>query len=65
MKRQSTARDTDLKGAIRALKRAALRARRLAEETGTPFYVLKDGRIVDLNEQAARAYALRERIPRK
>jgi hypothetical protein len=65
MKKPPKAKDADLKGAIRALERAALRARRLAEETGTPFYVLKDGRVVDLNPQAARACALREGGPRK
>jgi hypothetical protein len=41
--------DPDLSGALAALKRAAAAARRLSIETGTPFYVLKDGRVVDLN----------------
>jgi hypothetical protein len=57
--------DADLNGAARALERASARARRLAEETATPFYVLKDGRVVDLNPQAARASALREGGARK
>ncbi len=34
---------------LKALRRAARRARELAERTGTPFYVMKDNRIVDLN----------------
>jgi len=32
-----------------ALLRAGKAARKLSHETGTPFYVLKDGRIIDLN----------------
>jgi phosphate uptake regulator len=52
--------DADLNRAGRALERAAARARQVAEETGTPLYVLKAGRIVDLNAQAAGAYVLRE-----
>ena len=35
------------RGVLRALCRAARRARRLAEETGTPFYVYQDGKIVN------------------
>jgi hypothetical protein len=31
-----------------ALQRAVRKARELAEQTGTPFYVLRDGEIVDL-----------------
>lgn len=41
--------DPDLAGALPALRRAAAAARRLSIETGTPFYVLKRGRVVDLN----------------
>jgi diaminopimelate decarboxylase len=43
---QSTSRDAQQ--ATEALKRAARRARELAERTGTPCYVLRDGRIVDI-----------------
>jgi hypothetical protein len=32
-----------------ALRRAAKAARALAIKTGTPFYVLVDGRVVNLN----------------
>jgi hypothetical protein len=35
--------------ALKALRRAARKAREIAERTGTPFYVMKDNRIVDLN----------------
>ena len=52
--------DEDLKLAKRALIRAAARARQLAEETGTPLYVIKDGIIVNLNAGSAHAYLLRE-----
>ena len=41
--------DPDLANALQALKRAAAAARRLSIETGTPFYVMQDGRVVDLN----------------
>lgn len=47
--------DRDLLGALQALERAAAQARRLAEQTGTPFYVLKGGRVVDLNARRSRA----------
>jgi hypothetical protein len=63
--RQNKAEDRDLGGAAQALERAAARARRLAEDTATPFYVLKGGRIVDLNAHGAGAYLLRERGSRK
>ena len=39
-------------GAIQALKRAAVKARELAERTKTPLYVFVDGRVVDLNPQS-------------
>ena len=40
----------DLAGALAALKRAAANARRLADQTDTPFYVFIDGKIVDLRK---------------
>ena len=40
-------RDADLRGATVALQRAAHRARDLAMQTGTPCYVMREGRIVD------------------
>jgi hypothetical protein len=39
--------DPDLLGATAPLKRAARHARELAERTGTPCWVMRDGRIVD------------------
>ena len=35
-------------GADAALRRAAKKARELSERTGTPLWVMKDGKIVDL-----------------
>lgn len=63
--KRSKSMDGDLNGAFQALKRAATRARQLAEETGTPFYIVKDGCVVDLNVQATGAYSLRESGRRK
>ena len=60
MKSKSTVADADMSNAGRALERAAARARRLAEQTGTPLYVFKDGHVVVLNRQTAGSYALRE-----
>jgi diaminopimelate decarboxylase len=51
MKTKATAADADISKAWHAMERAAARARQLAEQTGTPLYVLKDGRVVDLNRQ--------------
>jgi len=42
--------DPDILAADAALRRAARRARELGRRTGTPDYVLKNGRIVDLTE---------------
>jgi hypothetical protein len=63
--KRTTAPDADVNQAGRALERAAARARQLAEQTGTPLYVLKAGRIVDLNAHATGAYVLREGGRRK
>jgi hypothetical protein len=37
-----------------SLKRAAKSARRLSIEMETPFYVMKNGRIIDLNGASAK-----------
>jgi hypothetical protein len=60
MKTKSTVADADMSKAGRALERAAARARHLAAQTGTPFYILKDGRVVNLNRQSGGGYVLRE-----
>jgi len=50
--------DPDLAGALPALKRAAAAARRLAVETGTPFYAMENGRVVDRNARRKRRVAM-------
>lgn len=38
-----------------ALRRAAIEARKLAERTKTPLFIVRDGRIVDLCGQQSKA----------
>jgi len=52
MKSKTKARDTEIRGELAALRRAARAARKLARDTNTPFFVVKDGRIVNLNPRA-------------
>ncbi len=40
--------DSDLRGALPALRRAARDARRLAVQTSTPCYIMRDGRIINI-----------------
>jgi fatty acid desaturase len=49
MKSKIKSRDPDIRGSLPALRRAARAARKLSRDTNTPFYVMKNGRIVDLN----------------
>ena len=56
-KRQPQITDPDLKRVLPALERAAARAREIAKQTHTPFYVYKAGKIVDLNKQKVRRVA--------
>ena len=60
MKTKTTVADADMSKAGRALERAAARARQLAEQTGTPLYIFKDGQVVNLNRQSVGCYVLRE-----
>ena len=46
--------DPDIRGSAAALRRAARRALKVGLETGTPVWVLKNGRIVDLVREARR-----------
>ena len=48
-------RDPDIISSMQALKRAARQARKLSLQMGTPFYVLKNGKIVDLNRGRPKA----------
>jgi hypothetical protein len=41
--------DPVIRGSLPAMRRAARAARALALKTGTPLYVLVDGRVVNLN----------------
>jgi hypothetical protein len=54
--------DPDILGAAAALRRAAKRALKLGIETGTPVYVIKRGKIVDI---AAEHRGKRKRKGRK
>jgi len=45
-------RDPDIRGSLPALRRAARKARQLAISTGTPFYIVRDGRLINLNPKA-------------
>lgn len=50
-RRESGSKDPDILASAKALRRAARRALKLGLETGTPVYVLQNGRIVDLTKQ--------------
>jgi len=52
MKSNGQPKDADLRGALPALKRAARRALELARQTGTPCWVLRDGRMVDIAKES-------------
>ena len=47
--------DPDMIASVKALRRAARRALELGLSTGTPVYVMKAGRIVDLTQEASAA----------
>jgi hypothetical protein len=44
----------DVRQGEAAVKRAAAKARMLGKHTGTPVFVLRDGKVVDLTAEAAR-----------
>jgi len=46
--------DRDIAGSDAALRRAAKRALQIGLETGTPVYVLENGKIVDLTRRYRR-----------
>jgi len=50
MNRQSSSPSPEAKDTLRALRRSARRALELGLETGTPVYVWKNGKIVDLTK---------------
>jgi hypothetical protein len=45
------AQEAETNATLRALRRAARRAREVGARTGTPVYVIRDDRIVDLTKQ--------------
>jgi hypothetical protein len=49
MKPRINSSDPDIRASFAALKRAAKAARKAAEAAGAPCYVVRDGRIVDVN----------------
>lgn len=54
MVRRATVHSREVQDTLRALRRAARRALELGLETGTPVYVMKDNKIVDLTKQKSR-----------
>lgn len=51
MSRQIVEQKNDTSATLRALRRAARRARELGARTATPVYVIHDHRIVDLTKE--------------
>ena len=51
MKKKSGPKDSDLQGVGKALKRSAENALKLARDTKTPCYVMKDGKLIDLAKE--------------
>jgi hypothetical protein len=52
MNKKTTTTDPWIAGISRALRRASDRALRLSKTTRTPFWVIKNGRMVNLNPTA-------------
>ena len=57
MKVKMDSSDPDIRGSLPALRRAARAAGKLAVRTGTPFNLIHDGRIVNLNPWRKRSAA--------
>ena len=51
MSRRGSSLSPEAKDALRALRRAAKRALELGLQTGTPVYIWKNNRIVDLTKE--------------
>jgi len=51
MSRREESQSREIKETLRALRRAAKRALELGLQTGTPVYVWKNNRIVDLTKE--------------
>jgi len=63
-KESMASKDPDIIGSYAALRRVAKRALQIGLETGTPVYVLIDGKIVDLTKRYQRKIEKREVIGR-
>lgn len=57
---QHGSKDPDIIASEAALRRAARRALQIGLETGTPVYVIKNGRIVDLTKEKRRKTKARQ-----
>ena len=53
-KKQNRSKDLDIISSEKALRRAARRALQIGLETGTPVWVIKRGKMVDLTQQYRR-----------
>jgi hypothetical protein len=60
-KKRHGSKDPDIIASEAALRRAAKRALQIGLETGTPVYVLENGKIVDLTKRYRRGRHVRKR----
>ena len=65
MSRRLTSPSPEAKDTLRALRRAAKNALELGLKTGTPVYVVKKGKIVDLTKERAAKTSKRKRTSQK
>jgi len=66
MSRRISSPSPEARDVLRALRRAAKRALELGLQTGTPVWVMKNGKLVDLTkEQPASKKARQKRSPSK
>jgi hypothetical protein len=64
MKAKNTISDPDIAGSLPAMRRAARRAKRLAQETHTPLWVMRKGKIVNANPSAKATASRKARRPK-
>jgi hypothetical protein len=63
--RVNSKKDHEAEVTLRALRRAARRARELGARTGTPVYVMRGSRIVDLTKEDRRVHRQSVKRPRR
>jgi hypothetical protein len=61
MKRKANSYSQEVEDTLRALRRAAKNALELGIKTGTPVYVIKNGKMVDLTKEQTRGSKSRSR----